>query len=289
MLVVLVMFAVHDTNDFPKMQAFDELFRPFLTHYLNSASMLQKFLTAVVVEEWARDHDNAHQTVLLEVCPLARDLSAQLLSCLQSETPIAYHEMVFLLSRLHVDCYNLLHSFVTDCRVAVACIPELGTEIDPTGEKPTCFTIHTAREAVGRMFDELKNMLGRTKKKEIAGLVDRRNAIAASIERFFDTKSEYDIRVSAGFAAAYIALKATPEKVSPIVKGIMNGVKVYMSISQLLAQTLTVFALERGESAYPDSISHCCFKFRRFLCTIQPEPATRENREEPVHFPVPRH
>jgi TATA-binding protein-associated factor len=256
------------------MQAFDELFRPFLTHYINSASMLQKFLTAVVIEEWARGHDTTHPTVLLEVSPLARDLSVQLLLWLQSDTPIAYHEMVFLLSRLHVDCYNLLHGFVTECRIAAACIPNLGTEIDPTGENSACFTIHTAREAVGTMFDELKNMLGRTKKKEVAGLVERRNAVAASIERFFDTKSEYDIRVSASFAAAYIALKATPEKVSPIVKGIMNGVKVWLNLPTLLVQILTVPKSERGEPGYPNPVSYCCLELRRVLCPVQFEPAS---------------
>jgi TATA-binding protein-associated factor len=188
--------------------------------------MLQKFLTAVIIEEWARQHDKERSTVLLEVCSLARDLSTTMLSWLQSETPIAYHEMVFLLSRLHVDCYGLLHAFVTDCKIASSSIPNLGTEIDPTGSNPKAFTVHTAKEAVGIMFDKLKSSLGRTKKKEVGLLTDRRNIVAASIERFHDTKVEYDIRVSASFAAAYIALKGTPEKVSPIVKGIMNGVKV---------------------------------------------------------------
>ena len=48
----------------------------------------------------------------------------------------------------------------------------------------------------------------------------------ANIERYGDVKAQYDVRVSAAFAAAFVALKATPDKVSPIVKGIMNGIKV---------------------------------------------------------------
>jgi TATA-binding protein-associated factor len=214
--------------------------------------MLQKFLTAVIIEEWARGHDQTHSTVLLDISPLARDLGIQLLSWLQSEPPIAYHEMVFLLSRLHVDCYNLLHAFTAECRIAAACIPSLGTEIDPSGNNPECFTIHTAKQAVGTMFDELKNSLGRTKKKEVASLVERRRIIAASIDRFFDTKSEYDVRISASFAAAYIALKATPEKVSPIVKGIMNGVKVCTMLDTNYSPTHMVS--ERGEFGHPDPV-----------------------------------
>jgi TATA-binding protein-associated factor len=39
--------------------------------------------------------------------------------------------------------------------------------------------------------------------------------------------------VCAAFAAAYVALKNTPDKVSPIVKGVMNGIKV-RSMSRLI-------------------------------------------------------
>lgn len=215
-------------------EGFDDLFRPFLTHYLDSASMLQKFLTAVIVEEWAKGHAERSSEPLLEKSALARDQGATLLDWLQSEPPVAYHEMVFLLSRLHLDCYNLLHSFVTDCKIGIACIPQLGSGIDPTGTDPACFSVHKAREAVGSMFNTLKNSLGRTKKKELAVITERRNTIAANIDRFHDTKAEYDVRISASFAAAYIALRATPEKVSPIVKGIMNGVKVRTCTSPAL-------------------------------------------------------
>ena len=76
------------------------------------------------------------------------------------------------------------------------------------------------------MFNKLKDTLGRTKRKELAILKDKRAQIAVNIERYTEVKAQYDIRVSAAFAAAYVALKATPEKVSPIVKGIMNGIKV---------------------------------------------------------------
>jgi TATA-binding protein-associated factor len=198
--------------------------------------MLQKFLTAVIVEEWARQHNLERRSPLIDTCPLARDLGSELLSWLQGDPPVAYHEMVLLLSRLHSECYGLLHGFVTECKLPSSAIPSLGTELDPTGTSFTSFTIHTAKAAVGDMFDGLKERLGRTKKKEVSALVERRRTVAQSIDRYFETKTEFDVRVSASFAAAFIALGDPPEKVSPIVKGIMNGIKVCCAFSNIAGQ-----------------------------------------------------
>ncbi len=212
----------------------ESMFRPLLTHYIDSPSMLQKFLTAIIAEEWAREHDArapVSQPMLIETSPLAKELSDKALLFLQAEPPAAYHEMVYTLSRIHGECYTLLLSFAYDCKVPNEAIPSLGTEIDITGTKADCFTIATAQSAVGDMFTKLKDSLGRTKKKELAIIKEKRNQVVVRIERYIDVKAQYDIRVSAAFAAAFVTLKATPDKVSPIVKGIMNGIKVSLGDS----------------------------------------------------------
>lgn len=204
------------------------MFRPILIHYIDSPSMLQKFLAAVVTEEWAREHDarTTEDTPLLDKSSLAKDLSVKTLQFLQNDPPPAYHEMMHTLARLHAECYNLLQAFSHDCKLPISHIPNLGLEIDIMGTRPDCFTISTAQSAVGEMFDKLKDALGRTKKKELAIIKEKRSHVVANIERYLEVKVQYDIRVSAAFAAAFVALKATPDKVSPIVKGIMNGIKV---------------------------------------------------------------
>lgn len=205
------------------------MFRPLLIHYIDSTSMLQKFLAAIISEEWAHGYDNQatpNDPVLIEAQPLAKDISDRTLTFLQADPPAAYHEMAYTLARIHGECYNLLQSFAYECKVAQGSIPSLGTEIDITATREGCFTIDTAQAAVGQMFDKLRDGLGRTKKRELAIIKEKRVKVVASIERYVDIKAQYDIRVSAAFAAAYVALKATPDKVSPIVKGIMNGIKV---------------------------------------------------------------
>jgi TATA-binding protein-associated factor len=217
----------------------ETLFQPILVHYIDSTSMLQKFLAAVISEEWAHEHDAkappSHQP-LIEQSPLAQELSRKTLTWLQENPPAAYHEMAYTLARIHADCYSLLHSFARDCKLPISLIPQLGTEIDITGTKPGCFAINTAQDAVGPMFTRLKESLGRTKKREISVIGENRQKVVQSIERYYEVKNQHDVRVSAAFAAAFVAFKSTPDKVSPVVKGIMNGIKVRFSPAISTAQ-----------------------------------------------------
>lgn len=192
--------------------------------------MLQKFLTAIVSEEWARECSIISPTPpLIERSSLAKELSTKTLSWLQGKPPPAYHEMAFTLGRIHADCVALLHSFSSECKLPMSSIPFLGNEIDITGSRAGSFTIEIAQTAVGSMYTRLKDSLGRTKKRELASINEKRNKVVVSIERYIEVKLQHDIRVSAAFAAAFVAFKSTPDKVSPVVKGIMNGIKVGVS------------------------------------------------------------
>ena len=69
-------------------------------------------------------------------------------------------------------------------------------------------------------------MLGRTKKRELGIISDKRLKVVSSIDHYLEVKVQHDIRVSAACAAAFVAFRGTPDKVSPTVKGIMNSIKV---------------------------------------------------------------
>jgi len=199
--------------------------------------MLQKVLAAIVIEEWAKHYGAEPSTSkcppLIEVSALAREMSNRTLAWLQSEPPAAYHEMAFTLARIHGECTNLLHSFAFDCKIPWIEIPTLGTEIDLTGSKEGGFSLASAEAAVERDYAKLRDRLGKAKKRELAVIAEKRKTVISSIERYKEVKTQHDIRVCAAFAAAYVALKNTPDKVSPIVKGVMNGIKV-RPVSQLI-------------------------------------------------------
>ena len=244
-----------------KTHSVDSVFQSILLHYVDSSSMLQKVLAAIVIEEWAKHYgaepSTSKRPPLIEVSTLAREMSNRTLAWLQSEPPAAYHEMAFTLARIHGECTNLLHSFAFDCKIPWIEIPTLGTEIDLTGSKEGGFSLGSAEAAVERDYAKLRDRLGKAKKRELAVIAEKRKIVISSIERYKEVKTQHDIRVCAAFAATYVALKNTPDKVSPIVKGVMNGIKV-RAISQLLhhSQILHVL-LERGEPRSSNTLSSC--------------------------------
>ncbi|KAL1694700.1 hypothetical protein GGG16DRAFT_87332 [Schizophyllum commune] len=203
-------------------------FEPLLIHYVQSPAMIQKYLAATITTEWAQAYAAAAgegAPGLAAACPLAKSVADIALGWVQAPLPPAYHEMMLSLSRIHQDCVQLLSGFHTSCKLPQSSIPYLGTEIDVTGQKEGCFTLETAQAAVGRMFQALRDSLGRAKKKEVAVLAEKRVTIAAAIERYVETKGLYDVRVAAAFAATIVYVGAVPDKVTPVVKGIMDSVK----------------------------------------------------------------
>jgi TATA-binding protein-associated factor len=239
----------------------DSVFQSILLHYVDSSSMLQKVLAAIVIEEWAKHYgaepSTSKRPPLIEVSTLAREMSNRTLAWLQAEPPAAYHEMAFTLARIHGECTNLLHSFAFDCKVPWIEIPTLGTEIDLTGLKEGGFSLASAEAAVERDYTKLRDRFGKAKKRELAVIAEKRKTVISSIERYKEVKTQHDIRVCAAFAAAYVGLKNTPDKVSPIVKGVMNGIKV-RPVSQLYwSFSNSSFLLERGEPESSNALSSC--------------------------------
>ncbi|KAF5386822.1 hypothetical protein D9615_001620 [Tricholomella constricta] len=248
----------------------EDFFQPILLHYLASTSMLQKFLTAVVAEEWAREHDSAvpSPAPLIKTSSFAKEFSTQTLAWLQGNPPSSYHEMAFILSRIHADCVSLLQSFSVDCKLPLSSIPFLGSDIDITGTHKDRFTIETAQNAVGPIYTRLKDSLGRTKKRELLAISEKRSKIIASIDRYVEVKGQHDIRVAAAFAAAFVAFKSAPDKVSPVVKGIMNGIKNEENIdlqtrSAVAVSSFIEFCANHNLAQPPDKIvKNLC----TFLC-----------------------
>jgi len=166
----------------------DSVFQSILLHYVDSSSMLQKVIAAIVIEEWATHYDAVSSTTtrppLIEVSTLAREMSNRTLAWLQSEPPAAYHEMAYTLARIHGECTNLLHSFAFECKIPWTEVPTLGTEIDLTGSKQGGFSLASAEAAVERDYNQLKDRVGKAKKRELAVIAEKRKTVISSIERY---------------------------------------------------------------------------------------------------------
>ena len=205
-----------------------EVFGILLEFYMDSSSMLRQFLTATIVQEWAAEFDSMSPVPqsLKATSPLAGRMVTRFFLFLQTDPPKSYHEMYLVLSRISGECRTLLNSFVTDAKVPAARLPELPTTIDTNGTSQLGFTIETASNVVGNMFEMLKASTTRHKRKELPALEEKRQKIEFSIKQYAEVKEQHDARVAAAVAGALIALREMPPKLNPVIRSVMNGVKV---------------------------------------------------------------
>lgn len=67
--------------------------------------------------------------------------------------------------------------------------------------------------------------------EDLANMVQsKRTQIVASMEDYESFKSGYEVRICAAFASGVITLQELPPKLNPIIRSIMNSIKVDISI-----------------------------------------------------------
>ncbi|KAJ1310135.1 hypothetical protein OPQ81_006880 [Rhizoctonia solani] len=200
-------------------------FGELLLHFINSPSAYQRFIAATIVQEWALAQPTINGIPLAKASSLAEQCSAHLLVFLEKDCPASYHEMLAHLRGLALECRALLTCFSDDAKVPPSKIPTLPDRLDPEGVEEGTFTLVYAQRFVGEIFDGLKASVPRGRKKEIAGLEEKKSRLVFGIERYGAVKGQWDTRVCAAVAAALISLRVHPSKLNPLVRSIMNGVK----------------------------------------------------------------
>ncbi|KIO27459.1 hypothetical protein M407DRAFT_23275 [Tulasnella calospora MUT 4182] len=206
-----------------------DAFHYFLTFYNISRSMLQRFLAATIIQEWAIAAD-AKSTLrppisLCQTSPLAAEMVARLITTIEAPHPSTYHEQLQDLARLQKESQSMLQAFHTEVQVSAPRIPTLPSELDIEGTDKNRFSASLAEETVTKTFEELKGLVGKPKKKNWNNINDKRKQVQTSLERYQKTKKSYDVRVMSAVAAAIVALRNLPEKKNPIIHGIMDGTK----------------------------------------------------------------
>ena len=192
---------------------------PYIERYLQSTSSHQVFLAAVIVEEWAKDHSEVKQETQAPFdAGIAKPLTDILLARIESPSPSTYYEMDVNLQRIFKECQALLNAFAVEAKVSKGKIPTLS---------PTDFSIGTAQEVTTTKFDTLARLLSsQMSKSALPSLKDRQRKVMGSIGYFSVMKERYDVTVSAGIAGALIAMKQMPSRIGPVIKAVMDSVRV---------------------------------------------------------------
>lgn len=175
-------------------------------------------MAASIVVEWRNNSTGSS---------IPDEITTLLISYFERALPATYSEMTVLLKRIQHDCQALMTAFGTEGKVQKDRIPAVPL-IDS-------FTLATAQLVIGKHFDALSGLLSKQSTKNVLpSLKERQMRIMVSVGRYGVMKERYDTQVMAGIGGALVALKALPVKIGPVVKAIMESVKVCHSISNLM-------------------------------------------------------
>jgi TATA-binding protein-associated factor len=199
-----------------------------LRHYLASPSYFHKFMGATILQEWSLEFEMTSDVPLTSHSPLANELSKIVVPFLSSDPPACYHENLFLLNQLCSITNNSVDSFLHDSRLNTT-NPNLPRSTSLACDEGS-FTIAQARLAVDWLDNLHNSFIKPKKKKDGARIEDAKRSIREYIYVFEENKGVADIQVLAAFGAAAISLKSMPPKVTPLIKSIMNSLKVIFPV-----------------------------------------------------------
>ncbi|EJU05341.1 hypothetical protein DACRYDRAFT_113489 [Dacryopinax primogenitus] len=194
-------------------------FLPILDHYMRSPSVLQRSISSVILEEWARC-DLAIQSNGPEPNSLVSPLGAQLLDMLETGPPLSYYEMTMDISRLKTEYQAFVDTLRKDPKIPKDKIPI----IPPASSPNDPFTVDVVHDITGSKFDLLRPFLAR-RKKDLAALEDKRQLLASNTARYISKKEELDVRLFASVGSATVAVGVVPSRLNPLVRSLMNGVR----------------------------------------------------------------
>lgn len=230
----LIMSAVPAKN----LDDFDALLVPGLSSAFSSTQLT----SCAVIEEFAKN------------CPTADD-SARYVENLQrmveSERPASYRDLVNFVQRVRTQCQQLIHFFRDHGKVSHSKLPVLPVVVQGEAEAgPSAFSITTAEKCVGDDYDKLKKAMS-PGQRLIASqqLAEARSVTVIAIEEAKSVKAARDVRIKAAAACAMVAMKILPKKPSPLIKGIMDSIK--LEENQLL-QTRSADTIARLVQLFTD-------------------------------------
>lgn len=201
--------------------------------YLTSTSSHQiSFANFLIGSGFAESRpSNLTQTPL----GLLAELRDIVLRGLNSDPAVSYSETAGLISQIHIQCQQLYGIAKNKGKLPANMIPML----NPLHQG---FSLARAQQIINDEVPVLQKAMKPQNRSLAKALMDELSArIAAEVVRTAAIKDSMDIQVFAALAGATVALQQIPNKLNPLIRSLMNGIKFEMNID-LQARTAEVLA-----------------------------------------------
>lgn len=206
----------------------DKLIKVFeaILGYLKSCHATSRLLAAFIIEEYA----NALRERSIEPPANVVELLAEpIVKVLQNpESLPAFRELVPTLKSVRTACLQLFDVFINTAKLSSSKIPQMPVIIQGEAEAgPGAFGLENAEKIVNETFDKLKKHLSPSHRMSAnQALEDTKHRIQVAIDEARSALASRTNSILAGYAAASLALSGIPKKLNPIIKSLMESVKL---------------------------------------------------------------
>ena len=235
---------------------------------------------AMVIQEYARNLASPDQ---------ASGFVKPLQDIVEGDRPSHYRDLVSHVQRVRSQCQSLLHLFRDHGKISQQKLPILAAVVqgDPTAG-PGAFSVTNAEKVVGEDYDRLKKAMAPGQRLIASKQLDEAREVAvAAIEEAMTAKGLRDVRIKAAAAAALVAMKVFPKKLSALIKAIMDSVKTeenqeLQGRSASTIASLVQILTEVGRRAPADKVVANLVKFSCVEVAETPEFPTHATKRDVV-------
>jgi TATA-binding protein-associated factor len=203
---------------------FQATHQTLLSGYLASTSAHQLSMCSILIEEWTRVRDedySEHLASRLEVVlPSVEPLVGMLERLVELGPPAGLYEV-----------QTSLQAIRQEAKMLANLIDRHRPESASTEDAYAMATLEQVQDLLdGGLDDSLARIPAVKRKQAKASVKDRRTTLATAISRHRIRQEQLEIQIQATAAAALIGMRFVPSKMNPLMKGIMSGVKVGLTI-----------------------------------------------------------
>ncbi|KAK6196856.1 hypothetical protein LQW54_011119 [Pestalotiopsis sp. IQ-011] len=238
-----------------RLEAFDATLLPGFTSSYASTQLS----ACVIIDEYSKNSANAGSE---------QRYVDELQKIIESERPSHYRDLVSYVQRVRSQCAQLVNLFRDHGKVSQNKLPTLPVVVQGEAEAgPNAFSISIAEKCVGDDFERLRKAMAPAQRLITTNdLAEAKKSTAKAIHEAKAAKDGRDVRIRAAAACALIAMKVLPKKPSPLIKGIMDSIKLEESLllqtrsSETISRLVQLFT-EKGRRGPADKVVANLVKF----------------------------
>lgn len=241
-----------------------------LLQYLKSPHSTPRLFSAVILEEYAtalkeRDEKPHEKCSELFLEPLMHAITPA-----ESDALPYYRELVPTLKAVRTTCLQLFDVFVSVAKLSPTKIPQLPVVVQGEADAgPGAFSLENAEKILNETCQKLTKSLSATYRMSAnQALEDAKHRIAVAVEEAKIARVNRTTSILAASAASVLSFSGVPKKLNPIIKSLMESIKVEeTSLLQQRSATSVAFLIKElndiGKKGAADKIiKNLC----AFLC-----------------------